>query len=755
MLVLNSKVASRKGTQERSVQATFLFCWRERTFCFGVIGAALLIFLVYDSQQSSLQWLLPKTQALGTDYRISAADASIPLNQQSVSMSSSTIESDDEAKVPLSAPTVLPTLIFNATFVTIVTNENFQDSFLRSLLQRRDVCIVIFASSHLLTEVQLLRSFDDLKQRTAVLNLQETLRKSESDCLFDGNASERNNSVPINRISKSCLLVRAMESATFGHDLHVWTDGTHMSRIDQLLSLDLSSPGSTHMLLWANSGRFSSAGHRQTLTGGWMHPDMDTLYTRGSFLAGTCNATRKFHRSLHETIKGYKERQWDIMQDYEQVFWQTNCQVHWALCHYVLLEGDLTKGKVWIPTMAVAEERAPAKIVLPFSMVNASFASPDPERYLYLNAHTGGLNNQLECLHLAATLSIQYNRTLWLHSHAYIGSRRHSVHKLLFEQIFDPSGVKLPVAISTPGSYPFNCRTKVPYENNHAISPDRIAQDPDPSARCIVFDCFFGSLHHVAPKSYFPHVEENLLPLSPLYRTLAEKVISLIRSNSKRSSNSELFRLLSFHIRRGDQKSYPLVDCSLTQLYPHVAYAADDDAYYSMCSSSKDSPASPSDELSWRQVTQHFVQCDRVIPLCIHDFDAVFVATNDVDYVKNLSIPNLFTMRDFTFVRPELCNETSVSTQTGECSWDHNHVMERFKIMEFLVEETILTLSNVYLPSLPSSVTDMVLHWRLYERKDSDQDAKLLQLQNDRLMDLYKFRSAHKFQGRTRPWESR
>jgi hypothetical protein len=335
----------------------------------------------------------------------------------------------------------------------------------------------------------------------------------------------------------------------------------------------------------------------------------------------------------------------------------------------------------------------------------------DAARFLVLRHGGNGLNNQLQCLNLAANLAIAYNRTLLVGPNAYTGSY-HSPDAIRFEDLFDLANVKLSIKIvATDADLP-HPTVRVKFFDPEKPFQNDLMLDPNPAESHVTFSCTYGGLHHNLPPNN-SHRDELLLPFHPTYVELAHQVLDEIQTRVHTSSLRTNFRLLGMHVRRGDLKGYPVFECSETTAFPYLRTFQQGGWWLAACTDKNvTTHAVPvaNEVLSWDQVFRQLQHCGPEIPLCADDYDAIFVATNDVAYVTALGIPNLFVLDHFPFVKETLC-------QT-QCH----------KIKEFVVEELILALSTTYQPSAPSSITDMILHLRLNAHESSAQDVRLYQI---------------------------
>jgi len=345
------------------------------------------------------------------------------------------------------------------------------------------------------------------------------------------------------------------------------------------------------------------------------------------------------------------------------------------------------------------------------SSLRKPFYELDKQRFLVLRPSQNGLNNQLQCLNVAANLAIEYNRTLLLKRNAYVGSY-HGSEPISFDELFDAPNVRLSVQLVE--DLPSTTATVTAFDPE-IVSTSALLIDPHPDAKYLSFRCSYGDLYHSLPNSA-SHRNEVLLPFNPIFRTLARRVIDAMQVQS--NYNAANFRTLGIHVRRGDLKGYPAFVCSETA-YPRLSSFKEDGWWLAACTTDD----GRLDKLSWDKV---FAQLqngnDPGVPLYSRDYDAIFVATNDIPYVRQWQVPNLFTINDFSFVRETFCR-----TKCHE-------------IKEFIVEEMVLVLCSFFQPSAPSSITDMILHLRLEEHEGDEHDTHIYEAYNQLLLELKKQR---------------
>jgi hypothetical protein len=86
--------------------------------------------------------------------------------------------------------------------------------------------------------------------------------------------------------------------------------------------------------------------------------------------------------------------------------------------------------------------------------------------------------------------------------------------------------------------------------------------------------------------------------------------------------------------------------------------------------------------------------CNETFRVCAGNFDAIFVATNDPTWVRNMAnqtkLPRVSLLGDFPFVK---------------------NLDESVEVL--LIEEMIMALSDMLVPSFPSSITQQVLRLRI------------------------------------------
>ena len=349
------------------------------------------------------------------------------------------------------------------------------------------------------------------------------------------------------------------------------------------------------------------------------------------------------------------------------------------------------------------------------SSIDQPFYKLDSNRFLVLRPGNNGLNNQLQCLNLAANLAIEYNRTLLVQSNAYAGSH-HAEEPIPFDELFDVPNLRLSILVVQ--NLPPTTMTVVDFDPELVVA--KALEDPDPTVKYLAFACGYGELHHSLPESAL-HRDEVLLPFHPTYRRLAQRVIDTIRDKVKHNNNGDI-RLLGMHVRRGDCKGYPVFVCSDTG-YPQLNTFKQGGWWLAACGTDT---TNIEQQLSWDRVLTHLQNCDEPgIPLCSKDYNAIFVATNDVEYVRRWGIDNLFLMDDFSFVR-----EAFSGTKCHA-------------IKEFVVEEMVMVLSTTFLPSAPSSITDMILHLRLNEHGRNEQDVRIYEAYDQLVLELKKKRKGN------------
>jgi hypothetical protein len=109
--------------------------------------------------------------------------------------------------------------------------------------------------------------------------------------------------------------------------------------------------------------------------------------------------------------------------------------------------------------------------------------------------------------------------------------------------------------------------------------------------------------------------------------------------------------------------------------------------------------------------------CSKNFPVCPDEFNAIFVATNDPTWVrdswKERKLPPLFLLGDFPFLKEKLLPETLRLP----------HPEESAEML--LIEEMILVISDKFVPSFESSITQQVLRLRI-DAKQEEWDKHLL-----------------------------
>jgi hypothetical protein len=354
-----------------------------------------------------------------------------------------------------------------------------------------------------------------------------------------------------------------------------------------------------------------------------------------------------------------------------------------------------------------------------------------PKTILLPEGHFG-LSNQMACLNLAAILAKQYNRTLVVPANGCAGNRVHDLFPIPFERVYDvtPSSSRIPFRIDESGAQvgtktqarqlPSQCQDhKIEFDTKHIYNPT-LGRDPYPTAECVTLICTWTRLRFVAPPDIFPHVDQVFFPYNTIYRQAALNVIGSIQKQAKFTPTG---RLLTLHVRRGDRSTVPLFDCetSLGHLYPYLSVDKGERLPV-VCTNSKSKNRESPDfwdnhALSWDKFFEHMAdpQChENGFPICANDFEAIFVATNDPEWVRSMfakkegvdtKMPPAFLLGDFqSLLAPILLPETKALERPQESA------------EMLLIEEMLLVLSDWFVPSFESSITQQVLRLRIDEQ---------------------------------------
>lgn len=339
-----------------------------------------------------------------------------------------------------------------------------------------------------------------------------------------------------------------------------------------------------------------------------------------------------------------------------------------------------------------------------------------------------GLSNQMACLNLAAILAKQYNRTLLVPANGCAGNTVHGLFPIPFERIYDAGhnhiDSRIPFRIdesdaqvgtkSRKRQLPTHCTKTIEFDTKH-IYNSHLGHDPYPSEECVTLICSWTRLRFVAPPDIFPHVDRVFFPYNKVYRQAALDVIDSIKKQAQFKTTD---RLLTLHVRRGDRSTVPLFDCptSLPHLYPHISVDEGERLPVVCTSSSKknrDSTDFWEHALTWDKFFEHMTDpdCQSTFPICANDFDAIFVATNDPQWVRSVvakadgRLPALFLLGDFqSLLKPTLLPETLAL----------EHLEESAEML--LIEQMIIVLSDWFVPSFESSITQQVLRLRIDEQ---------------------------------------
>jgi hypothetical protein len=346
-----------------------------------------------------------------------------------------------------------------------------------------------------------------------------------------------------------------------------------------------------------------------------------------------------------------------------------------------------------------------------------------------------GLSNQMACLNLAAILAKKYNRTLVVPSNGYAGNTVHDLSNIPFERVYDSqlSAERIPFRIDKSGSQvgskrqkrqlPAHCQKTIEFDTKH-IRNENLGQDPHQHEDCVTLICSWTRLRFVTPPDIFPHVDQVFFPYNDIYRHAAKDVISSIKKQvleKEKDKKKKTLRLLTLHVRRGDRSTVPLFHCPfLSGLYPLISVDKAERLPV-VCSSKKNRKDKDFWEhsLTWDKFFEHMADpdCNKNFPVCPDEFDAIFVATNDPTWVRDIAkeskLPPLFLLGDFPFLKKKLLPETLQLPRPEE------------SVEMLLIEEMIMVLSDRFVPSFESSITQQVLRLRI-DAKQEEWDKHLL-----------------------------
>jgi hypothetical protein len=357
-------------------------------------------------------------------------------------------------------------------------------------------------------------------------------------------------------------------------------------------------------------------------------------------------------------------------------------------------------------------------------------------RTLLLPESHFGLSNQMACLNLAAVLAKQYNRTLLVPPNGVSYNSKHQMFPIPFERVYDTqlSSERIPFHIDKSGAQQFSnqkqfkrqlpehCQNIIKFEQkNERI--ETLGKDPYPTEECITLCCRFAHIHFVAPPDIFPHVDQAFFPYHNIYRHAAVEVISSIKNQvlaKRKNDTKSTFRLLALHVRRGDRSTTPLFNCShLGDVYPYIALNKRGRRPSVACSSKilgKDNDFWDH-VLTWDRVFEHMADphCNnKTFPVCAGNFDVIFVATNDPTWVRKMvnqtKLPPLSVIGDFPFLKKYLLRETLQLV----------HLEESAEML--LIEEMIMVLSDMLVPSFPSSIIQQVLRLRIDAHENEEKE---------------------------------
>lgn len=217
------------------------------------------------------------------------------------------------------------------------------------------------------------------------------------------------------------------------------------------------------------------------------------------------------------------------------------------------------------------------------------------------------------------------------------------------------------------------------------------------------------------------------MPLNPLYIDIARRILKDIErrvQGTKDKPVSDNFQVLGVHICGGDNPGHPVVKCNSTRSYPQLIaqeFKFNGASMWGVACGLDD--ANNKVLLTWQRFLDHLNDCDDEIHFCIDDFDALYFATNDESFgptmmpsilKKTANSTKIFYLRDFDFVDTALRDHFLGGERNG------TNGGKLHPLHQFLVEEAVLMLTTAFQPSIPSSIADIVFHFRLGHGKAID-----------------------------------
>ena len=398
--------------------------------------------------------------------------------------------------------------------------------------------------------------------------------------------------------------------------------------------------------------------------------------------------------------------------------------------------------------------RSSGSVTLPFVATTATKMKTENlvnsrTRELLLPEGHFGLSNQMACLNLAAVLAKQYNRTLVVPSNGCSENKVHDLFPIPFQRVYDTqrSSERISFRIDQSGTdkrqLPDHCQKKIEFSTKR-IRIETLGKDPYQDEECVTLMCSWTRLRFVAPPDIFPHVDQVFFPYNNIYRQAALDVVSSIKKQvaaQRQGKTESTFRLLALHIRRGDRSTVPLFNCSdFGNSYPNISVDKAERLPV-VCSSKKNREEEDFWDytLTWDKFFEHMADphCSKTFPVCPDTFDAIFIATNDPTWVRNITkqyiLPPVFLLGDFPFLKKNLLPETL----------KRPHPEESAEML--LIEEMILVLSHRFVPSFESSITQQVLRLRI-DAQPNDWDKHLLDTYYDFRARAHRERWPRKFQ---------
>ena len=355
----------------------------------------------------------------------------------------------------------------------------------------------------------------------------------------------------------------------------------------------------------------------------------------------------------------------------------------------------------------------PQEVSSSSSLIKTQYVPPfynlSSEKHLILTKlHAPGFGNQMQCFQLAAVLAVQYNRTLIVPDIAYVHSPRHGhTASMTVDMVFDTSNIRLSYQTVSSSNVTAPNIPIIRWSPLDSQAGLKLQADPYYNDTVIHFRCEWGFSLFSLPDNLFPQERTNFFPFHKTYQDSAQDIFKQMRTILNFTEQQKM-RVLAMHIRRGDCGSWPVLDCTKIKDFPYATTLNDrgkNYTYTGFCGSNEPDENgfrrfNETTPLDWAAFMDRMSDpnCDdAAFPICLSDYDAVFVATNRPGEIRNEFRGNRVTSR---LVMMDDVQGDKISSNSES-------------VTRLMVEMLVLAAADTLVVSSRSTITDVMLRMRL------------------------------------------